>query len=399
MIDFDTARRSLLDSHTCTLGSANLTLGEAANRVLAAPLAARYPSPLFDNSAMDGYAVCDPEGRLKTFTVTGRTQAGDIAAASLQAGEAVRIFTGAPLPANATAVVPQEETETDGNTLTVTASLKPGQHIRRQAEEITVGRELLAKGSKLNAAALGLAASQGYDRVPVFDKLSVIVFSSGNEITEPGMPLEDGKIYDANRYMLISWLQMRGAQVMDGGILPDNPARIETALAYAAKKFDVIVTSGGASVGEADYLKQAVENTGSLTTHTLAVKPGKPFAWGYIGNAKVFVLPGNPVAAFVTAHLLLLPVINKLMGKQERNWTLPKITAKAAFSTRKAIKRREFLRVCIQISDNGETQAVLLPNQGSAMLGTCVTADALCEVPAGQTVAEGSTVTLYLLSV
>lgn len=397
MIDFDTARSSLLESHTCTLGSVNLTLGEAANRVLAAPLAARYPSPLFDNSAMDGYAVCDPEGRLKTFTITGRTQAGDTAAAPLQAGEAVRIFTGAPLPANATAVVPQEETETDGGTLTVTAAVKPGQHIRRQAEEISVGQELLIKGSKLNAAALGLAASQGYDRVPVFDKLSVIVFSSGNELTEPGMPLESGRIYDANRYLLISWLQTRGAQVMDGGILPDDLARTETALSYAAKKFDVIITSGGASVGEADYLKQAIENTGSLTTHTLAIKPGKPFAWGHIGNAKVFVLPGNPVAAFVTAHMLLLPVLNKLMGKQERNWTLPKITAKAAFSTRKAIKRREFLRVGIRIGDNGETQAVLLPNQGSAMLGTCVTAEALCEIPAGQTVGEGDTVTLYLL--
>lgn len=397
MLDFDTARSRLLDNHTCTLGSVNLTLGEAANRVLAAPLAARYPSPLFDNSAMDGYAVCDPEGRLKTFTVTGRTQAGDAAAAPLQAGEAVRIFTGAPLPANTTAVVPQEETETDGNTLTVTAAVTPGQHIRRQAEEIAVGQELLAKGSKLNAAALGLAASQGYDHVPVFDKLSVIVFSSGNEITEPGMPLESGRIYDANRYLLISWLQTRGAQVMDGGILPDDLARTETALSYAAKKFDVIITSGGASVGEADYLKQAIENTGSLTTHTLAIKPGKPFAWGYIGGAKVFVLPGNPVATFVTAHMLLLPVLNKLMGKQERNWTLPKTTAKAAFSTRKAIKRREFLRVGIRINDNGDTQAVLLPNQGSAMLGTCVTAEALCEVPAGQTVNESDTVTLYLL--
>lgn len=397
MLDFETARCQLLDTHSCTLGSVNLTLAEAANRTLAAPLAARYPSPMFDNSAMDGYAVCDPEGRLKTFTLTGRTQAGDCAAEPLQAGSAVRIFTGAPLPANTTAVVPQEETETDGATLTVTAAIKPGQHMRLQGEETAAGRELLAKGSKLNAAALGLAASQGYDRVPVFDKLKVIVFSSGNEITEPGMPLESGKIYDANRFLLISWLQMRGAQVMDGGILPDDLARTETTLGYAAKKFDVLITSGGASVGEADYLKQAVENIGTLTTHTLAVKPGKPFAWGQIGNAKIFVLPGNPVAAFVTAHMLLLPVLNKLMGKKERNWVLPKVTAKAAFSTRKAIKRREFLRVGVKIGENGDTLAVLLPNQGSAMLSTCAAADALCEIPAGQTVSEGGTVTLYLL--
>ncbi|WP_107928346.1 molybdopterin molybdotransferase MoeA [Neisseria animaloris] len=397
MLDFEIARRRLLDTHPCTLGCVNLTLAEAANRILAASLPAKYPSPMFDNSAMDGYAVCDPEGRLKNFTVVSRIQAGEIAAAPLQVGEAVRIFTGAPLPGNTTAVVPQEQTETDGEALHVSADIEPGQHMRLKAEEIEVGQELLEKGSKLNAAALGLAASQGYERVPVFEKLKVIVFSSGNEITEPGIPLAEGKIYDANRYQLIAWLQTRGAQVMDGGILPDDLARTETALSYAAKKFDVIVTSGGASVGEADYLKQAIENIGSLTTHTLAIKPGKPFAWGHIGPAKVFVLPGNPVAAFVTAHMLLLPVLNSLMGKKHRNLSLPKVTAKAAFDTRKAIKRREFLRVATEINEKGETIAKLLPNQGSAMLSTCAVADALCEVPAGTVVREGDTVTLYLL--
>ncbi|MDO5639253.1 MAG: molybdopterin molybdotransferase MoeA [Neisseria sp.] len=397
MLDFEIARQQLLDTHSCALGSVNLALMEAANRFLSAPLQARYPSPMFDNSAMDGYAVCDKEGRLKDFAVVNRVQAGDAAAAPLQQGEAVRIFTGAPLPQNTTAVVPQEQAEINGGCLHVNAEIEPGQHMRMKAEEIEVGDELLEQGSKMNAAALGLAASQGYKNVPVYEKLKVIVFSSGNEITEPGEPLADGKIYDANRYQMISWLKTRGAEVMDGGILPDDLARTETALTYAAKKFDVIITSGGASVGEADYLKQAIENVGTLTTHTLAIKPGKPFAWGNIGNTKVFILPGNPVATFVTAHMLLFPVLNKLMGKYPRYWNLPNFNVKAAFSTKKAIKRREFLRVRIEVNEAGDTVAVLLPNQGSAMLSTCAHANALCEVPAGTVVEEGQRVKVHIL--
>lgn len=397
MLDFEIARQQLLDTHACQLGSVNLALMEAANRFLAAPLQARYPSPMFDNSAMDGYAVCDKEGRLKTFTIVNRIQAGDTGAAPLQQGEAVRIFTGAPLPQNTTAVVPQEQTEANGSMLQVNADIDAGQHMRLKAEEIEEGGELLDTGSKMNAAALGLAASQGYQHVPVYEKLKVIVFSSGNEITEPGEPLTDGKIYDANRYQLISWLKTRGAEVMDGGILPDDLARTETTLGYAAKKFDVIVTSGGASVGEADYLKQAIENVGTLTTHTLAIKPGKPFAWGNIGNTKVFILPGNPVATFVTAHMLLFPVLNKLMGKNPRYWNLPNFNVKAAFNTKKAIKRREFLRVRIEVNAEGDTVAVLLPNQGSAMLSTCAYANALCEVPPGEVIAAGQRVKVHML--
>ncbi|KLT73654.1 molybdopterin biosynthesis protein MoeA [Neisseria arctica] len=397
MIDFETARRQLFDTHNCTLECVNLALGEAANRVLAAPLNARYPSPLFDNSAMDGYAVCDTEGGLKQFSVVSRIQAGQTADMPLSHGQAVRIFTGAPLPANTSAVVPQEQTTIDGDILSVEADIRTGQHMRLKAEEIDAGQELLPEGCTLNAAALGLAASQGYKNVPVFARLKVIVFSSGNELTEPGDALGESKIYDANRYQLMALLRMIGAEVMDGGILPDDLARTEAALGFAAKKFDVIVTSGGASVGEADYLKQAIENVGHLTTHTLAIKPGKPFAWGSIARTNVFILPGNPVATFVTAHMLLLPVLNKMMGKNPRHWQLPVITAKAAFNTAKPIKRREFLRVMVETDEAGDTVARLLPNQGSAMLSTCARAHAFCEVPPGETISEGQKVNIHLL--
>ncbi|PSJ81423.1 molybdopterin molybdenumtransferase MoeA [Neisseria iguanae] len=397
MIDFETARAALLEQHECRLKTVRLPLAEAANRILAQRLSAKYPSPMFDNSAMDGYAVCDSEGSLREFRITGRIQAGETAQNPLAEGEAVRIFTGAPLPPNTTAVVMQEQTETDGNRLLVNAEIQAGQNMRLKAEEIEVGQELLAQGTKLNMAALGLAASQGYAELTVYEPLKVQVFSTGNELVEPGHTLSDGQIYDANRYQLLAWLQELGLQVSDGGILPDDLTQTEAALAAAAGQSDVVITSGGASVGEADYLKQAIEHIGSLAMHTLAIKPGKPFAWGHIGACKVFILPGNPVAAFATSNMLLLPVLNKLAGKQARHWQLPKVTAKAAFQTKKAIKRREFLRVVLENVEVGETVVKLLPNQSSAMLRTCTAADALCEVPAGKTVSEGDYVSVYLL--
>lgn len=397
MIDFEVARAALLEQHPCRLKTVTLPLAQAANRVLAQSLHAKYPSPMFDNSAMDGYAVCDAEGSLREFRITDRIQAGETAENPLAQGEAVRIFTGAPLPPNTTAVVMQEQTESDGDRLRVNADIHAGQNMRLKAEEIEIGQKLLAQGSLLNMAALGLAASQGYAELSVYQPLKVQVFSTGNELVEPGQTLSDGQIYDANRYQLLAWLQQLGLQVSDGGILPDDLAQTEAALAAAAEQFDVVITSGGASVGEADYLKQAIEHIGSLAMHTLAIKPGKPFAWGHIGKCKIFILPGNPVATFATSNMLLLPVLNKLAGKQAKHWHLPKITAEAAFQTKKAIKRREFLRVVLENGETGETVVKLLPNQGSAMLGTCTAADALCEVPPGQTVSEGDCVSVYLL--
>ncbi|WP_241155844.1 gephyrin-like molybdotransferase Glp [Neisseria yangbaofengii] len=398
MIDFEVARAALLEQHPCRLKTVTLPLAEAANRVLAQSLHAKYPSPMFDNSAMDGYAVCDSKGSLREFCITGRIQAGETAENPLAQGEAVRIFTGAPLPPNTTAVIMQEQTETDGARLLVNADIQAGQNMRLKAEEIEVGQELLAQGTLLNMAALGLAASQGYAELMVYEPLKVQVFSTGNELVEPGQTLSDGQIYDANRYQLLAWLQQQpGLQVSDGGILPDDLAQTEAALAAAAEQFDVVITSGGASVGEADYLKQAIGHIGSLTMHTLAIKPGKPFAWGHIGECKIFILPGNPVATFATSNMLLLPVLNQLAGKQARHCYLQKVTAKAAFQTKKAIKRREFLRVVLENDEAGGTVVKLLPNQGSAMLSTCTAADALCEVPAGQTVSEGDNVSVYLL--
>ena len=255
---------------------------------------------------------------------------------------------------------------------------------------------MLEKGHLLDAAGLGLAASQGYAELSVYRTLKIIVFSTGNEVCEPGDALSKGKIYDANRYQLLAWLPKLGATVTDGGIISDDLIATERALVEAAKAYDVIITSGGASVGEADYLKQAITQVGKLTTHSLAIKPGKPFAWGNIGHTQVFILPGNPVAAFATSHMLLYPVLNSLAGKAERYWQLPYFYGIAHFQTKKAIKRREFLRAWVD-NKSSETVVTLLPNQGSAMLATCTQANALCEVPIGSVINEGDRVKVYLL--
>ncbi|MCF7528695.1 gephyrin-like molybdotransferase Glp [Neisseria lisongii] len=395
MIDFDIALQQLLEGSVCRLKTVRLPLAQAAGRILAEDLNARYPSPMFDNSAMDGYAVCDPDGVLNEFHIIDRIQAGDPAVVCLAAGEAARIFTGAPLPKNTTAVVMQEQTQVSGDKVQVNAEIKAGQNMRLQAEEIQIGQQLLEKGSRLDSAALGLAASQGYAELTVYQPLKVWLVSTGNELAEPGTPLSDGMIYDSNRYQLLAWLLDLGFEVADGGILADNLAQTSEAVAKAAQTYDVIISSGGASVGEADYMKQAVEQSGRLITQTLAIKPGKPFAWGEIDRCAVFILPGNPVAAFVTAHTLLLPALKRLSGSKNTQG-LPTVQVCAAFDTRKAIKRREFLRVKLEHSE-GQTTAHLLPNQGSAMLATCHTADALCEVPVGQTVTAGMKLTAYLL--
>lgn len=392
MLGFEAALAQLLAGCECRLAIEKKGLSECAGRILAEPLAARYPSPLFDNSAMDGYAVCDTQGGLQRFRVVSRIMAGDAAGAPLAHGQAVRIFTGAALPPNTTAVVLQEASRDDGGELSVDEPIVPGQHMRLKAEEIREDDILLERGSVLSPAALGLAASQGFAELPVFRRLRAVVFSSGNELTEPGRALAGGKIYDANRYQLTAWLGSLGIEAVDGGILPDNLADTQRALQHASDKYDVIITSGGASVGDADYLKEALQRIGTLAEQNVAIKPGKPFAWGCAGSADVFVLPGNPVSAFVTAQVLLLPALNKLAGKNDACLKLPEVEARAAFSTKKAIRRREFLRVRLE---GGSVS--LLPNQGSAMLATCVAANALCDVPPGTMVEEGSMVKVLLL--
>lgn len=396
MLDFYDAQAQLLSNLNHPTKTEPISILQAYNRILTSDIQVQIDAPLFDNSAMDGYAICDTTHSKTEFTIIARITAGDSAAdLSLKDGEAVRIFTGAPTPKGATSVVPQEDTEIKNETLLLNRPPKAQAHIRYKGEELTQGKPLLAKGTRLLPAHLGLIASQGISKVSVYQRLKAIVFSTGNELINPEKLLSAGKIYDANRYQLLTWLEHMGIIIQDGGILPDDPGLIQNVLKKAAEQFDVIITSGGASVGDADYLRSSVENLGQLIAYKLAIKPGKPFAWGTIGSAHVFMLPGNPVATFVTCHLLLQSALKKLMGKTQTEAV--SFYAEANFSQSKTNERREFLRATLN-NENGQTKVNILPNQGSGMLSACAEADVLVEIPPRSIIEAGQSVKVYPLN-
>lgn len=395
MMDYYDALERLLAELAPQEGCERLPLAAAQGRVLARPLAACYDSPQFDNSAMDGYALCDPAGAVVRFAVVGRTAAGDAPAPALEPGQALRIFTGAPLPAGASAVVAQEDATLDGDTLTLSAPLPAGRNIRVRGEETRAGDALLAAGTLLDPAALALAASQGHAQLDVLRRLRVAVFSSGDELLEPGAALTPGKIYDANRYQLLGWLATLPVDVVDGGILPDDAAVTRQRLEQAAAGCDVILTSGGVSVGEEDHVKAALSAIGRIDAWRLAIKPGKPFAWGQAGRARVFMLPGNPVATFATFLLLVAPAIRRLAGLADARPLA--LSARAAFAKPRLEPRREFLRAVATPGADGVLEVRALQGQGSAMLSACVAANVLVEVPPSAAVAEGDALRVYPL--
>jgi len=395
MLDYYDALNNLLKSVAPNLTFETLSLLNATNRILAQDLSAQYDLPMFDNSAMDGFAVA---GALNAsnFKINGTIIAGEIKhRISLQQGQAVRIFTGAQIPLNCDAVVMQENTKVDGDNLLITKPIIKGQNIRRQAEEIKQGDILLTKGQKITPDVIALLASQGFYQIPVFKKLKIMVFSTGNELINPNNNLKQGTIYDANRYLLVSFLQ-QNYEVIDGGILLDNLELTKKALLNAAEQADVIISSGGISVGGEDHVRFAIENCGTLKQWKLAIKPGKPFAWGEIGKSKVFMLPGNPVASLVTLNQLVNPALKILSGENIHNVSNFKIKARAKFSILKKQARREFMRVILHHDAQGN-YVEKLDNQGSHMLTTCVKANALAEIAPNTLLNEGDLLNVYPL--
>ena len=403
MLDYPTALNQLLTAIAERRTMIHATpLREASARVLAKNMPAQYDSPQFDNSAMDGYALCINETAVQTavqteFNLIGRIAAGDDATGfELNMGQAVRIFTGAPIPAGVNAVIAQEQTEAKGGLLLCTSPPHFGEHIRRRGEDIHAGDTLLHAGQVLSPAAIGLAASQGHAHLPTHAPVRVTVFSSGNELREPSANgLVGGEIFDANRYQLLTWLQQLGCIVTDGGILPDQRATTETCLQAAATTSDLIITSGGVSVGEEDHLKAALETSGELVQWKLLLKPGKPFAWGRLNHATVMMLPGNPVATFVTFKMLVEPAIRVLMGMSLAQAQPRAMTACADFIQTKPEFRREFLRGVMHTDAHGVVHVKKLANQGSHMLTACVTANALIEIPPQTLVNIGDALTIY----
>jgi len=395
MMDYYAALAQLQATLPPVDGQESLPLAQACGRTLLADLPARHDAPRFDNSAMDGYAIADPEQSLMRFALYGRTAAGEYANVVLQPGQARRVFTGAPVPAGTSAVVAQEHAREQDGVLLLSSPVPCGLNVRYRAEEFAAGAPLLPAGQLLSPAALALAASQGYADLTVRRVLKVALFSSGNELCEPGSALRNGKIYDANRYLLQAWLSKMPLQLIDAGILPDDAQHTRQRLAAMAQQVDVILTSGGASVGEEDHLKQALSALGRLDSWKMAIKPGKPFAWGQLGAARVFMLPGNPVATLVTFHLLVAPALRRLMGAT--SIAPPSWRARATFTRGGNEARRQFLRASISTNAEGDTQVTALAAQGSAMLAACVSADVLVELPPETPVALGDWLRVYPL--
>lgn len=362
-------------------------LTQALGRVLAADLVAKLDVPGFDNSAMDGYAlhVADFADLPASYVLTGRIAAGESGDA-LAEGAAARIFTGAPVPAGANAVAMQEECSAEDGHVSVRAKLKPGLNIRRRGEDIAAGSVVLPAGSRMTPQAMALAASIGAAELCVFAPLRVALLSTGSELVEPGQPLAPAQIYNSNRYALRGLLQTLGCAVTDLGIVPDNLQATRTALAEAAALHDVVMTTGGVSVGEEDHVKTVLQQLGQLDLWQVNIKPGKPFALGKIGAADFIGLPGNPVSCFITFLLLARPFLLRRQGQsciESGGLLLP-----AGFEWPKADKRRNFLRA--RLSPTGQVE--LFPQQGSAVMTSLVWAEGLVDIAPGETVVAGNSV-------
>ena len=370
---------------------------DADGRVLAEDLLSGLDVPAHDNSAMDGYAVrcSDWLGPDTQLQVSQRIAAGS-SGHPLAPASVARIFTGAPIPSGADAVVMQEDCETVDGGVRIRFQPMPGQWIRRHGEDVASGAVVLHRGERLSPASLGLAASIGFARLQVAPQVRVALFSTGDELVMPGdvapADMKVGAIYNSNRFFLKALLQRLGCSVTDLGIVPDRLDATINALRGASGQHDLILTSGGVSVGEEDHIKPAVQALGQLNLWQIAIKPGKPFACGKIGAAHFIGLPGNPVSSFVTFLLLVRPFILRLQGAVE---VAPEaIPVRADFEWTKADKRREFLRVRLNAAGGLE----LFDNQSSGVLTSAAWGDGLVDNPAGQTIARGDTVRFIAFS-
>ncbi len=391
----DEALDELLSQARPLAGSESVSTFDADGRVLVRESLSALQVPPQDNSSMDGYAVRSAEAAQAVLAglpvpVSQRIAAGS-AGEPLAPGTAARIFTGAPVPAGADAIVMQEDTEAAGEgRVRLLRAPQPGQWIRRSGEDVTRGAVVLQAGERLSPASLGLAASIGLDRLDVARRPRVALFSTGDELVMPGqVPPErmaPGAIYNSNRFFLRSLLLRLGCEVSDLGIVPDQREATVRALREASAAHDLILTSGGVSVGEEDHVKPAVQQLGSLALWQIAIKPGKPFAYGQVGAAHFIGLPGNPVSSFVTFLLLVRPFLLRLQGAS-RVAPAP-IQLPSGFDWPRPDRRREFLRV--RRSDDGSL--ALFPNQSSGVLTSAVWGDGLVDNPPGQAIRRGDLV-------
>lgn len=384
LLSVDEALEQLLSSARPVDGIEEVPALEATGRVLARAQRSTMDVPPLDNSAMDGYAIRLSDASQK-LRVSQRIMAGSVGR-PLEPGTAARIFTGAPIPEGADAIVMQEHCTVEGESVSLNRKPKPGEWIRRVGSDVRRGAEILPAGKRLLPQDTGLAASVGIGTLPVYRRVRLGLFFTGDELVMPGEPLAPGRIYNSNRFTLRGLAQMRGCEVRDYGIVPDSLEATREVLRRAAAECDVIVTSGGVSVGDADFVKPAVEAEGKLLMWRIAMKPGRPLAFGSVGKSFFIGLPGNPVSSFVTFLIFVRPFLLKTAGLSH---VAPKfLQARADFEWSDPDPRREFLRV----RWNGQGGLDLYPTQDSAVLTSTSWADGLVDNPAGTAIRKGDAV-------
>ncbi|MDB5983043.1 MAG: molybdopterin biosynthesis protein [Pseudomonas sp.] len=392
MIPVEVAMARLMEMAEATpiLERERVALAAAEGRVLAEALISTLDLPPWPNSAMDGYALRVADWAGEPLVVSQRIFAGQ-APEPLAPGTCARIFTGAPMPAGADCVEMQENAEVlDDQRVRFTESLTAGQNIRPQGQETTVGEEVLVAGTRMGPIELGLAASLGRAELDVVRRIRVAVLSTGDELIEPGLPLGPGQIYNSNRVLLCSWLQRLGCEVIDAGILPDDLEKTRAALGGLGH-VDLILSTGGVSVGEADFLGHALREEGELSLWKLAIKPGKPLTFGHFRGVPVIGLPGNPASTLVTFGLLARPYLLRRLGVADV--TPLQFPVPAGFTWNKPGDRREYLRGRLE-----QGRAVYYSNQSSGVLRSAAWAEGLIEVREGTTVADGDLLNFIPLS-
>ena len=400
LMSADDALAFLIDSAVVLSETEISTLDNSIGRILAKDIRSKINVPGFDNSAMDGYTIALDENNLseinQTFNVVDRIAAGSTGN-ELKKGNAARIFTGAPIPPGANTVIMQEECQLseDGSKITITRAIKLNENIRPTGNDILQKDVILSAGKKIEPEDISLAASVGIGELEVFKKLKVGVFFTGDELVEPGNSLTPGKIYNSNRYALVALLNKAGCDVINLGNIKDNFDSTCDALENLSRECDLIMTTGGVSVGEEDHVKPAVEKLGSINLWKIKMKPGKPLAYGQVKNIPFIGLPGNPVSSFVTYCIFALPFIKKMQGNSHFETKVIKV--KSNFDCKRAKPRREYARVRIDYSSEIPL-AKLYPKQGSDVMSSVVWADGFIEIPENTTFDSGTILNYYPLS-
>ena len=394
MMSVDEAVGMIATRVTAVKDVETVALARADGRILARDILAPLPLPPFTNSAVDGYAVSSrdlPQGAEQAFPVTARVQAGDAAAMPVSPGQAMRIFTGAPMPEGADTVFMQEDVRVEDGKVVLPAGLKPGANVRPAGEDIPLGHAALQAGQRLRPQDVALAAAFGLTQLDVVRRIRVAVFSTGNELVSPGEARAAAQLFDSNRFMLMAMLGRLGCEVSDLGIIRDDRASLADGLKQVADTHDLILTTGGVSTGEEDHVKASVESSGTLVLWRMAIKPGRPVAMGIIGGTPLIGLPGNPVASFVTFVHVVRPTILALSGARQKR--LVPMPVRAGFTYKKKIARREYVRVTLRKAEDGMLEAVKFPREGAGLLSSLVDTDGLVELGEEVTLVEpGQTV-------